>query len=68
MTLVSELDLPHFDYFDPALRAGRFHEVMLDLRGRGWLARNELATFVPSASTGASSVRQGSTVPLGCST
>ncbi len=46
MTLVSELDLPHFDYFDPGLRAGRFHEVMLDLRGRGWLARNELATFV----------------------
>ena len=46
MTLVSELDLPHFDYFDPDLRAGRFHEVMLDLRGPGWLARNELATFV----------------------
>jgi cytochrome P450 len=44
--LVSELELPHFDYFDPALRAGRFHEVMLDLRGRGWLARNDFAVFV----------------------
>jgi cytochrome P450 len=44
--LVSELELPHFDYFDPTLRAGRFHEVMLDLRDRGWLARNELAVFV----------------------
>jgi cytochrome P450 len=46
MPLVSELDLPHFDYFDPELRAGRFHEVMLDLRGRGWLARNEVGVFV----------------------
>ena len=44
--LVSELDLPQFDYFDPELRAERFHEVMLDLRERGWLARNELAVFV----------------------
>ena len=44
--LVAELELPHFDYFDPELRAGRFHEVMLDLRGRGWLARNEMAVFV----------------------
>jgi cytochrome P450 len=44
--LVSELELPHFDYFDPELRAGRFHEVMLDLRERGWLARNEMAVFV----------------------
>jgi cytochrome P450 len=44
--LVTELDLPHFDYFDPELRAARFHEVMLDLRERGWLARNELAVFV----------------------
>jgi cytochrome P450 len=46
MTLVSELDLPHLDYFDPDLRAGRFHNVMLELRGRGWLARNELGVFV----------------------
>jgi cytochrome P450 len=46
MPLVSELDLPYFDYFDPELRAGRFHEVMLDLRGRGWLARNDLGVFV----------------------
>jgi cytochrome P450 len=46
MALVSELDLPHFDYFDPDLRAGRFHEVMLDLRAGGWLARNEVGVFV----------------------
>jgi cytochrome P450 len=46
MPAVTELDLPHFDYFSPDLRGGRFHETMLDLRGRGWLARNELAVFV----------------------
>jgi len=46
MPPVTELDLPHFDYFSPDLRGGHFHEVMLDLRGRGWLARNELAVFV----------------------
>jgi cytochrome P450 len=45
--LVSELDLPRFDYFDPDLRAGRFHDAMLALRdGDSWLARNELAVFV----------------------
>ncbi len=52
MALVSELDLPHFDYFDPALRAGRFHEVMLELRDRGWLARNEVGVFVLDRETG----------------
>jgi len=46
MAPVTELDLPHFDYFAPDLRAGRFHEVMLGLRDQGWLARNELAVFV----------------------
>ena len=46
MATVTELDLPHFDYFAPDLRAGRFHEVMLGLRDQGWLARNELGVFV----------------------
>jgi cytochrome P450 len=46
MPPVAELELPHFDYFAPDLRAGRFHEVMLDLRGRGWLARGDLGVFV----------------------
>src|SRR5215217_3724250 len=46
MAPVTELDLPHFDYFAHDLRAGRFHEVMLGLRDQGWLARNELAVFV----------------------
>jgi cytochrome P450 len=38
MTLVSELQLPGFDYTDPSLRGERFHEAMRELRARGWLA------------------------------
>jgi cytochrome P450 len=46
MAVVSELDLPVFDYTDPALRGPRFHEVMREQRERGWLAASPLATFV----------------------
>jgi cytochrome P450 len=38
MTLVSELELPGFDYTDPSLRGERFHEAMRALSARGWLA------------------------------
>ncbi len=38
MALVSELELPELDYTDPSLRGERFHEVMRELRARGWLA------------------------------
>jgi cytochrome P450 len=38
MALVSELQLPGFDYTDPSLRGERFHEAMRELRTRGWLA------------------------------
>jgi cytochrome P450 len=39
MTLVSELELPGFDYTDPSLRGERFHATMRELRSaRGWLA------------------------------
>jgi len=38
MALVSELELPGFDYTDPSLRGERFHEAMRALRARGWLA------------------------------
>jgi cytochrome P450 len=38
MTLVSELELPGFDYTDPSLRGERFHEAMRELSARGWLA------------------------------
>jgi cytochrome P450 len=44
--LVSELDLPRLDYDDPALRGERFHEVMRELRGQGWLAAGPYGYFV----------------------
>jgi cytochrome P450 len=38
MALVSELDLPNLDYYDPQLRGPRFHAAMRELREGGWLA------------------------------
>src|ERR671919_643189 len=43
---VAELDLPRLDYLDPELRGDRFHDVMLDLAERSWLARWDLGLFV----------------------
>jgi cytochrome P450 len=36
---LSELELPVFDYTDPAMRGERFHEAMGELRAGGWLAQ-----------------------------
>lgn len=38
MTLVTELELPNLDYYDPQMRGPRFHAAMRDLRKEGWLA------------------------------
>jgi cytochrome P450 len=47
MALLTELELPEFDYYeDTGLRGDRFHEVMADLRERSWLAHSDLAYFV----------------------
>jgi cytochrome P450 len=46
MALVSDLELPELDYFDPELRGDRFHEVMLDLAERSWIARSPFGYFV----------------------
>jgi cytochrome P450 len=46
MALVSELELPEFDFLDPSLRGDRFHAHMRDLRAQGWLARSPLGCFV----------------------
>jgi cytochrome P450 len=45
-TPVAELDLPRLEYLDPELRGDRFHQVMLDLRERSWLAAWDLGFFV----------------------
>src|SRR3954451_20349243 len=46
MALVTELDLPAFDYTDPTLRGPHYHETMAALRSRGWLAASEMGYFV----------------------
>jgi cytochrome P450 len=46
MALVSELELPEFDFLDPSLRGDRFHAHMRELRAQGWLARSPLGCFV----------------------
>jgi cytochrome P450 len=39
MTLVTELELPAFDYTDPSMRGERFHLAMAEARRAGWLAQ-----------------------------
>jgi cytochrome P450 len=47
MALLTELELPEFDYYeDTGLRGNRFHEVMAGLREKSWLAHSDLAYFV----------------------
>ncbi|HEX2233291.1 MAG TPA: cytochrome P450 [Thermoleophilaceae bacterium] len=47
MALLTELELPEFDYYEDAgLRGDRFHEVMAGLREKSWLAHSDLAYFV----------------------
>src|SRR5271154_5356005 len=38
MTLVSDLELPAFDYTDATIRGEQFHQAMAELRAQGWLA------------------------------
>jgi cytochrome P450 len=40
MALVGELELPSFDYMDPAMRGERFHAAMAEVRSHGWLANS----------------------------
>jgi len=46
MNVVSELDLPTFDYSAPDFSADRYHEQLAETRQRGWLARSPLAYIV----------------------
>jgi cytochrome P450 len=46
MTLVTDLDLPAFDYTDAELHGPRFHATMRDLRAQGWLAATPLGYVV----------------------
>ncbi|HMJ04555.1 MAG TPA: cytochrome P450, partial [Conexibacter sp.] len=46
MTLVTDLDLPAFDYTDADLHGPRFHATMHELRAQGWLASTPLGYVV----------------------
>jgi cytochrome P450 len=46
MALVTDLELPVFDYTDTSLRGERFHDTMRELRGQGWLVQSPVGYFV----------------------
>src|ERR1700692_2610610 len=46
MELVTELELPMFDYTDPSVRGERFHAARGELRSRGWLAEGPYGYIV----------------------
>jgi cytochrome P450 len=46
MSLVTDLDLPAFDYTDAELHGPRFHATMRELRAQGWLAATPLGFVV----------------------
>ena len=46
MNLVSDLDLPAFDYSAPDFSADRYHAQLAGIRQHGWLARSPLAYIV----------------------
>jgi cytochrome P450 len=46
MNLVSDLDLPEFDYSAADFSADKYHGQLAEIRRRGWLARSPLAFIV----------------------
>jgi cytochrome P450 len=44
--LLTELELPFFDYTEGALRGRRFHEAMNELRSHGWLAQGPFGGYM----------------------
>jgi cytochrome P450 len=44
--LVTDLELPEFDYFDPDMRGERYHDTVRELRGRSWIVRAPLAHVI----------------------
>jgi cytochrome P450 len=52
MKLVSELDLPAFDYSVPDFSADRYHQQLAETRRLGWLAKSPLAYIVLDRDSG----------------
>jgi hypothetical protein len=62
MSLVSELELPVFDYTDPTLRGDRFHEAMAEVREQGWLAQAPFGYMVLDRESGEHFLRTRSAI------
>jgi hypothetical protein len=62
MALVSELELPVFDYTDPSLRGERFHEAMAEVREQGWLAQAPFGYMVLDREAGEHFLRTRSAI------
>jgi cytochrome P450 len=60
--LVSELDLPSFDYTDPTLNGEAFHEAMRTVRGEGWLAQAPFGYMVLDREAGEHFLRTRSAI------
>jgi cytochrome P450 len=52
MNLVSELELPAFDYAAPDFSADRYHQQLAETRQLGWLAKSPLAYVVLDRDSG----------------
>jgi cytochrome P450 len=46
MALLTDLELPEFDFFAPDLKGARFHDTMGELSEAGWLATSPIGYFV----------------------
>ncbi|HYS38619.1 MAG TPA: hypothetical protein VEO01_23620, partial [Pseudonocardiaceae bacterium] len=46
MTVVTELELPEFDYLAGDLAGDVYHQRLADVHAQGWLARSPLAVVV----------------------
>src|SRR3954453_21849016 len=62
MTLVSDLELPVFDYTDVSLRGERFHTAMAEVREQGWLAEGPLGYMVLDREAGEHFLRTRSAI------
>ena len=62
MTAVDELELPRFDYTDPALRGPRFHSALRELRAQGWLAAGPFGYIVLDRDAGEHFLRTRSAI------
>src|SRR5580704_19241874 len=52
MNLVSDLDLPVFDYSAPDFSADRYHQQLAQIGQQGWLAKSPLAYIVLDRDSG----------------